>query len=268
MKLKPFFNAHPVFRYEEFTTYMQSQGIQRPGTWKQQLNYHHKAGNLIHIRKSLYAVTSGERPQWIDPYVIAGKATDDGIIGYHTALELHGVAYTTFTEMQFLTVRAISSFTYEEHQFRPIKFHQKLIKLDQSEIQTETIQRQRVKIKLTSIERTIVDVLDRPALGGGWEEIFRSLDNITQLDYDKIINYALLLRNATLAAKVGYFLEQRPTHFLKNQSKIDLLLTHIPKQPHYMDRSRGEGKYIEKWRLIVPMEIIERRWEEPNVEDI
>ena len=44
---------------------------------------------------------------------------------------------------------------------------------------------------------------------------------------------------------------------------------HIPKQAHYMNREeRKGGKYFEKWHLIVPLSIINRSWEEPNVENI
>lgn len=38
MKLKTFFEANPVFRYEEFAAYLQSQGISRSAMWKQQLS--------------------------------------------------------------------------------------------------------------------------------------------------------------------------------------------------------------------------------------
>jgi len=80
---------------------------------------------------------------------------------------------------------------------------------------------------------------------------------------------ATLLKNSTTAAKVGYFLEQRPAHLAVDRKYIQQLLSLIPKQPHYMNRSRqGEGKYIEKWQLIVPLEIINKTWEEPNAENI
>jgi predicted transcriptional regulator of viral defense system len=111
-------------------------------------------------------------------------------------------------------------------------------------------------------------VLDRPDLGGGWEEIWRSLDNITQLDTTRLIEYTLLLDNATTIAKIGYFLEQRPSHFASEKRHLEKLLIHIPKQPHYMSRESGEGKYIEKWQLIVSLVIINRTWEEPDVENI
>lgn len=269
MKIKHFFEAHPVFRYAEFSAFMVSAGVTRPASWRQQLSYHQKAGHLIHIRKFLYAAKPMfSQEQWIDPYLIASKATADSIIAYHTALELHGIAYTTFNEFTFLANRQISSFNYEGQHFRPIMQPKALMQDGDINYGIELAQRSGLSIKLTCLERTIVDVLDRPDLGGGWEEIWRSFDNVTQLNTERLIKYALLLNNATTIAKVGYFLEQRPSHFTLDKVHLGKLLSHIPKQPHYMSRESGEGKYIEKWQLIVPLTIINRTWEEPDVENI
>lgn len=272
MKIKPFFESHPIFRFEEFTQFMQEQGINQAASWRQHLSYHHKARNLIHIRKFLYAVkpaSIAEEEFWIDPYLIAGKAATDAILGYHTALELHNLAYTTFEELTFLTAQPNKPFTYQNQRFRSIYFPKSLVTKNQASNNVKLMQRQGVSIKVTNPERTIVDILDRPDLSGGWEEIWRSLDHVIHFDPAKLIEYTLLLNNATTVAKVGFFLEQRPTHLKVDPSYIEQLLPHIPKQKHYLNRSqRTKGKYIEKWRLIVPLEIIERQWEEPNANDV
>jgi len=268
MHVTEFFEHHTVFRYEEFASFMQSQGIDRPESWRQLLNYHKKAGNLIHIKKLLYAVKQ-KKDGWVDPFLIASKATPDAIISHHSALELHGLAYSTFTQIHYLTLRPIDSFIYENQMFRSVKFPKELIKINSTEFGLETFERQDMLVKLTGIERTVVDILDRSDLGGGWEEIWRSLDNITYLDLSKLIEYTLMLNNSTVVAKVGFFLDQRPVHFRGESKYIDELLQHIPKKPHYMNRSRREGgKYIKKWELIVPEEIIRKTWEEPSGEDI
>jgi predicted transcriptional regulator of viral defense system len=270
--MKQFFETHPVFRYEEFTRFMQAREINKPTTWRQQLSYHYKQGHLLRIRRSLYAVKPflfSEENNWIDPYLIASKATNDAVLAYHTALELHDLAYTTFEELTYLTAQLNKSFEYQGQKFRPIIFPKSLIAQNKTDYGVNTIKRQGLEIKITSLERTIVDVLDRPDLAGGWEEIWRSLDNIISFDPKKIVKYTLLLNNATTVAKVGFFLEQMPAHIAVHQDFIKQLLPHIPKQPHYMNGDRrGKGKYIEKWQLIVPLEIIERQWEEPNVGDI
>jgi predicted transcriptional regulator of viral defense system len=270
VKVKQFFDTHPVFRYEEFATFMTAQGTTRPESWRQQLGYHQKAGHLNHIRKILYAVKPIlSQGQWVDPYLIAGKATADATLAYHTALELHGVAYTTFSELTFLTNRQTQPFSHEAQRFRPVIQPKALIAGGHTDFGVDVAKRAGVTVRLTSLERSIVDVLDRPHLGGGWEEIWRSLDNVTQLDLDKLVAYVLLLGNSTVVAKVGFFLDQRPSHLAVDQIYIKKLLPHVSKQPHYMNRDRhGEGKYIEKWQLIVPMEIINRMWEEPNAENI
>jgi hypothetical protein len=62
---------------------------------------------------------------------------------------------------------------------------------------------------------------------------------------------------------------RRPSHFAVDEKHIKKLLLHLSKQPHYMNRNqRSGGKYIEKWRLFVPLSIINRTWEEPDVENI
>lgn len=66
-----------------------------------------------------------------------------------------------------------------------------------------------LSVRVTSLERTLVDVLVRPDLGGGWEEIWRSLEMVEFFDLDVVIDYTLLFENATTAAKVGFFLELR-----------------------------------------------------------
>jgi len=270
MKVKEFFASHPVFRYEEFAAFMASLGTDRPESWRQQLSYHQKTGNLIHIRKFLYAVKPMfSKEHWVDPYLLASKISLDAVIAYHTALELHGIAYTTFSELTFLSKRQILPFTYEAQRLRSVSPPKMLIQKGNADFGIEEINRNGMSIKLTCLERTIVDVLDRPDLGGGWEEIWRSLDNVTRINVDKVIEYAVLLKNSTTIAKLGFFLEQRPSHFAVDEKQIQKLLIHLSKQPHYMNRNqRSGGKYIEKWRLIVPLSIINRTWEEPDVENI
>ncbi len=270
MRLKQFFETHAVFRYEDLAEFMVAQGKYRRESWQQQLNYHKKAGHIIHIRKFLYAVKPlTSQDYWVDPYLIASKAAGDAVIAYHTALELHNIAYSTFSELVFLTNRRMAPFSYEAQRYRAINQPKVLIDVGREKYGMEDIKRNGIMVKITSLARTVVDVLDRADLGGGWEEIWRSLDHITQLDVESVVTYALLLNNSTTVAKVGYFLEQRPIHYAVDQSQIQKLLPHIPKQPHYMNRAqRGDGKYIERWHLIVPHEIINRTWEEPDVANI
>lgn len=270
MKVDQFFETHPVFHYNEFADFMTALGTKRPSSWGQQLAYHQKVGHLIRIRKYLYAVKPKFKSTiWVNPYIVASKVVTGSVIAYHTALELHGVAYTTFNEFYFIVNRNIKPFSYDGNQFRAI-FKPAITMMSlAAKYGIATMQRDGIVITITSLECTIVDVLAKPHLGGGWEEIWRSLDNIIKFDVNKVIEYALYLDNATTTAKVGFFLDCRPAHLAIDAQYVQKLLPYIPTKPHYMDRSKRSGaKYISKWQLMVPQAIIDRSWEESNVNDI
>jgi predicted transcriptional regulator of viral defense system len=269
MYTQDFFNHHPVFRYQMFKEYMASHGITRDASVRQLLNYAHKNKKVMRIRRLLYASTPPLlQSEWIDPYLITAHAVDGAVIAYHTALELHNLAYTSFDELVYLTHVAGSRFSFQHKTYRPVCYPQKLISKKQNQFEVMRLQRQGMIINVTSLERTIVDVLDRPNLAGGLEEVMRSLEHLVNFDVRKIIAYTLLLEKASIAAKVGYFLEQLPKHLAVSPSDLKPLLTAIPKQTYYFDSSinQGEGTYIAKWHLIVPNYLLKHAWEEQNAD--
>lgn len=98
---------------------------------------------------------------------------------------------------------------------------------------------------------------------GGWEEVWRSLESIEFFNPDRIVEYVLLLGNATTAAKVGFYLEQHREALMVEARHITELWENRPRQPHYADRrSGGDGTFVAAWNLVVPTEVVERSWEE------
>jgi len=124
----------------------------------------------------------------------------------------------------------------------------------------EALDRLGQDIRVASLERSLVDVLDRPDLGGGWEEIWRSAESVEYYDISQVVEYALLLRNATTAAKVGFFLEQHQEQLTVEASQLDRLREVRSRQPHYLERGRS-GRLVAAWNLIVPEEVLNRTWE-------
>ena len=120
-----------------------------------------------------------------------------------------------------------------------------------------------MEVRVTSLERTLVDVLNRPDISGGWEEIWRSLESVEFFDLDQVVEYALLLANATTAAKVGFFLEQHREPLMVEEEHLKSLHGLRPRQPHYLDRNkRKSGRLVSGWNLVVPREVLERTWAE------
>jgi len=78
-------------------------------------------------------------------------------------------------------------------------------------------------------------------------------------DLDKVVEYALLLGNATTTAKVGFFLEQHREPLMVEENYIKPLHDLRPRQPHYLDMDkRKSGRLVSEWNLVVTREVFER----------
>jgi predicted transcriptional regulator of viral defense system len=99
MKLRTFFRTHPVFTVEDFAGFLSSDETHNLRTQESLLAYHVKAGNIVRVRRGLYAsVPPGASPENfpIDPFLLAARISKEAVLAYHTALEAHGKAYSVY----------------------------------------------------------------------------------------------------------------------------------------------------------------------------
>ena len=118
------------------------------------------------------------------------------------------------------------------------------------------------EVRVATCERAMVDVLHAPDLGGGWEEIWRSLEMVEFFDLDAVIAYTLAQNTAVTAARVGFYLEQHREALFVEEQYLAKLEANRPSQNRYLDRRRESGKLVPRWRLIVPERVLNREWEE------
>jgi len=74
------------------------------------------------------------------------------------------------------------------------------------------------------------------------------------------VNHVRLCGQATLAAKVGFFLERRQAVLGVPRTVLERLRRMRPKQPHYLDRKVG-GRMAPGWNLMVPAPALTGEWE-------
>jgi len=264
MKLLDFFAGHPVFTYEEFAASLDADAPRSVKTRDSLLAHHTKTGRILRVRRGLYAsVPFGASPDTfpVDMFLLAGKMAEDAVLAYHTALEFYGKAHSVQERFLFLTRKAIRPLSFRGYEFRGVRFPNALIKKKQEFFAVDTPERAGLPVRVTSLERTLVDVLDRPDLGGGWEEIWRSMEGVEFFDVDKVVDYALLLENSSTAAKVGFYLEKHQKELMVEDAHLKRLLDNIPKQPTYMARNT-KGRLVRDWNLVVPSQVLDRAWEE------
>ena len=267
MKIDQYFNQNPVFTKPEFIEFLKQDrthgSVRTPDSL---LDYYVMKGRLIRVRRGLYAVVpSGADNETypVDPYVLASKMTDDSVIAYHSALELYGKHYSVYESLYYLTGKRPRKVTFRGIWFRPVQHPKTLRVKGQESNGVVTTERLGMKVRVTGLDRTLVDVLDRPDLAGSWEEIWRSLESVEFFDLDVVIKYTDLLDNATTAAKVGFFLEQHRDSLMVEDAHLEQLEALRPKQPCYLERGRREsGKLVRRWNLVVPENVLRRVWAE------
>lgn len=264
MRHTTFLRRHPVFTREELAAHLASRGGVGPRTGEAFLAYYTRAGRVVRIRRGLYAVIPGgadSNSHPVNPYLIAARLTTDAVLSHHTALEYHGRAHSLWQHFVYSSARPAKPVIFRSQLFRGAKFPAALMRAEAQHFAVDESEQKGLAIRVTSLERTLVDVLHRPSLSGGWEEVWRSLESVEFFNLDAVVEYAFLLGNATTMAKVGFFLEQHRDALMVDECHLQPLRDHRPKQPHYMDSLRRQpGRIVADWNLVVPEDVLTRSW--------
>lgn len=268
MGLRELLDSKAVLTHEEVTEALGAKVPRRQRTKDSLVRYYQRAGRLLRARRGLYVVVppgTGTNPETcpVDAHLLAAKAAPDAVLAYHTALELHGRAYTTFDRLYYLSSHQQRTWSFRQYVFQRVAFPVSLTSQGREAYGVQMVDHAGEQVRVTSLERTLVDVLHRPDLAGGHEEAWRSLESVEFFDLDRVVEYALFLNNATVVAKVGFFLEQHREPLMVDDAHLNVLRPHAPKQPHYLDRhTRGKTAFVRNWNLVVPREVMERSWQE------
>ena len=210
-----------------------------------------KAGRLERVRRGLYVALSPieDKPQ-VDKLLIASKIRTDYYLGYHTALELHGCAYSAHNET-YTCVRPKGRFT-------PFTFHNYIFKpvfTDDLETVIEEKDYRGHSIRVSSKERTFIECLDRVGYAGGWEEALKSLENLGGLKFEKIRRYAIQTGKQILIRKTGFILEllKKSSMFYEHlpESTLKEIEEGVHGAPTYLIRNL-RGPLNPRWSLYVP----------------
>ncbi len=265
MWVRDFLATHPVFTVTDFQHAHREHGSANWQTVNSLLAYHVREGNILRIRRGLLAaVPYGYTPESVpvDPFLVTMGLSNDAVVAFHAALQFHGCAHTIHNRYQYLTSARRRPFQFRGQEFVPVTggvpdWH---TGIDHGVVEQRHAG---ALVRVTTLERTLVDVMSMPQFGGGWEEIFRSLGFIGFLDIDRVVRDAAQ-RDSLTAARTGFYLEGRRDELGVDETNLALLQERSPRQPWYMGPGRQTGgRLVKRWNMIVPETILERLWEEP-----
>jgi hypothetical protein len=127
---------------------------------------------------------------------------------------------------------------------------------------TMTIDRQGVAVRVTAVERTVIDVLHRSDITGGAEEVRKSLDLVRYLDPAKIADYVELLDNRSIASVSGWWLEKRRGALGVTDDVLARRRARLPRSKHYaLGAEPGRAVLVEPWRVLPPPQAVDAAFE-------
>ena len=195
-----------------------------------------------------------ERNYLGDPYVVAAEIIGDSsyFISHASAMDIHQmvtqpqlVVYTTTTQS-----RRPRSILGTEFRFVRCKPNHFFATTDHWTTKTR-------KIKVSDLERTVIDGLKQSEYCGGFSEVAKGFW-IRQQDMDvkKLVEYALMLDIGAVYRRLGYLLELFKT---KEEYQLELLRKKLTASYVLLDPLLpAEGNFIARWRLrlnVSPEEI-------------
>ncbi len=260
----PFFSAHPVFSRAEYAAAVGRRPQDKVVTVM--LTQHLQAGNIRRVARGVFASVPkhADADKWsVDRFLAASRLRRGGVIAYHSALELHGCAYTDGHEVQVIAHGEPGVFEAIGLTCRFVKplrgFAQRNGALTDG---VTLVDRLGLEVNVTTVERTIVDLFDRYDLAGGAEELFNSLDLVARVDAGALVRYTRALGNATAAGALGSWLESEQKRLGVPDTALDAVRTLAPSQARYaLGTKSGEGRAAKGWNVILPIDIVERRFE-------
>lgn len=225
-----------------------------------------KQKKLLRIYRGLYHALSPFQEnlhQTFNKFLVASKFRyGENVICYHSALEFYGVAYNEFNDVYLGGKSYFKPISMDNVVFRSVT-----LKNPSLGVVTRPVTRNNL-VNVTSKERTFIDCLDKVMYAGGWEEALKSLENLSGLNFVKLLELLISLKGKQIVLRrVGFVLETLRDHPTYNSVYYE----HLPEKVLrtleeglsnswlYFDRlfQQEENISISRWKLVLPKDFIE-----------
>ena len=164
-------------------------------------------GWVARLQRGLYTTVPLEasNPEtWsADPWAVAATAFAPGYVGGWTALHHWDLTDQIFSTTAFITGRPVA---HRQRQVGAARFELRH-RAESALFGTRRVWRDGVSISISDRERTLVDCLDDPSLGGGLRHTSEALTNYAEredVSWQRLVDYGDRLGNRTVFKRLGY----------------------------------------------------------------
>lgn len=182
-----------------------------------------------------------------DPWVLVPALFDPAYIGGRTATEHWDLTEQIFRDILVFTARPVRQKTVESQgavfSLKHVKNH--LI------FGTKTVWRSQIRVLVSDIHRTIIDMLDGPTTGGSIQHVADCFAQYMQRRDSEprlLIDYADQIGNGAVFKRLGFLAERHP----RGDVLIDAAKLRLTKGYAKLDPTLDCSRLITRWRLHVP----------------
>ena len=209
-------------------------------------------GWLVRIAKGQYQLQpakTGLKPYPLaDKFITAGQLSRDGFIAFGSAAEYHGLTTQVF---QSVIVATPSRTKVSEHSTIRIEY----IHINPDNFVGFQAISKAPDVKVATLERTLIDAIDRPELCGGISDVIEILKRgRSQLKVDKILEYLPTYNSKSVVQRVGYLLELFK-YQMTTQQETKLQKLSKGNYAYLFSRKQlgtdSQPRYSKKWRLVI-----------------
>lgn len=195
-----------------------------------------KQGLIRRVRKDLYVSVSLETHQpTANKFEIASHLSPSACVSHHSALEFYGYANQVFYDLTFVSQSKVKSCEFDGVSYRQMFSGISAGKSEQN------------GVRVTDLERSVLDCMDDFEKVCGLEELESCLDAIPFLDEERLRIYLPLYDKAFLYQKTGYLLEKRKADLKLSDNFFDFCRKEVA-SPRYLEKGTKLNK---RWNLYV-----------------
>lgn len=209
-----------------------------------------KKGLVKKVRKKVYSCVNPTTGQVVATrYQIACAITDTAYISHHSAFEYYGLANQVYYEVYVSSETRFNHFEYDNVTYKYVA----------SKMQDGVVEAKNTTgVRMTDLERTVVDSIRSFNKIGGFEELLHCLEGIHYLDEMKLRSYLSVYDTQGLYQRVGYLLGHYQKEMQLSREFIAYCNSKIGKSRRYLVSDRKEEScYNNEWELMVPEGLFE-----------
>lgn len=234
-------------RIFNFSDVMSETGLSRVGT-STAISRWQSRKLLKVIRRNMYvAINPSTDTPICDKYEISSNVSTSSYVGWHTALEFYGVAHQPFYNSYVGSKNRFKNYTFEG-----IDYVYCSAPIEPTEETGIISPKGNPYVRVSDLERTVVDCCDRIERAGGVEELLHSMEGISMLDESKLAKYLTLFKKAFLYQKVGFILERSKEYHHISESFIEMCRKKGALHTKQLTSTGDSDTYIRQWKLYVP----------------